>query len=530
MESSPNKPHLILFNPDQWRADVMGHFGNPAARTPNLDRLTETDAVSFRNAFCQNPVCTPSRCSFMTGLYPHTNGHRTMFHMLHEEHERHLFNVLNEAGYHIWWGGKNDLFPGQEGWGRYVAEHFSPSDEQLSRWGRKAEGNHDGEMAWRGEPDGDNYYSFYKGKLDRDNQPYYLDGDWINVLGAVERIQTYDGDGPLCIYLPLSYPHPPYCVEEPYFSAIERGTLPPRVYEPDWSRKPMILGTIHERQRLQGWTEGRWDELRAVYYGMCMRVDAQVGMILDALRARGIYDDTAFFLFSDHGDFTGDYGLVEKTQNTFEDCLTNVPFIIKPPKQTPLQPGVRHSLVELVDLSATIYDLLQIDPGYDSFGQSLLPVLGGTQTAHRDAVFCEGGRRYGEVQCMERESSSSADPNELYYPRVNLQARDDAPYHTRAAMCRTERYKYVQRLYEQDELYDLELDPDELVNRVDDPAYQMVLIEMKDRMLRWHMETSDTVPRQTDLRGFVGKEPLTPEEMAQRANTYEIIPEHLKKK
>ena len=63
----PTKPNIVIFNPDQWRADVLGHLGNPAAVTPNLDRLVAEDGVSFSNAFCQNTVCTPSRCSFMTG-------------------------------------------------------------------------------------------------------------------------------------------------------------------------------------------------------------------------------------------------------------------------------------------------------------------------------------------------------------------------------------------------------------------------------------------------------------------------------
>ena len=79
----PKRPHIIIFNPDQWRGRRRWrHLGNPAAVTPNLDRIIENDAVSFRHAFCQNPVCTPSRCSFMTGWYPHVRGHRTMFYML----------------------------------------------------------------------------------------------------------------------------------------------------------------------------------------------------------------------------------------------------------------------------------------------------------------------------------------------------------------------------------------------------------------------------------------------------------------
>jgi arylsulfatase A-like enzyme len=68
------RPHIVLFNPDQWRGDVLGHAGGPAAVTPVLDGLVRTDAVSFRDAYCQSPVCTPSRCSFMTGWYPHVVG------------------------------------------------------------------------------------------------------------------------------------------------------------------------------------------------------------------------------------------------------------------------------------------------------------------------------------------------------------------------------------------------------------------------------------------------------------------------
>ncbi len=76
------RPHILIFNPDQWRGDVLGHLGNSAAQTPHLDNLVATDAISFRNSFVQAKVCTPSRCSFMTGWYPHVRGHRTMHYML----------------------------------------------------------------------------------------------------------------------------------------------------------------------------------------------------------------------------------------------------------------------------------------------------------------------------------------------------------------------------------------------------------------------------------------------------------------
>jgi arylsulfatase A-like enzyme len=492
------RPHIVIFNPDQWRGDVLGHVGNPAAVTPNLDRLVESDGVSFRHAFCQNTVCTPSRCSFMSGWYPHVRGHRTMHHMMRADPERPpgepvLLRTLKENGYFVWWGGKNDLVPGQYGYDGYCDVKYVPPAVRypnLHRWDE-----------WRGKPGGDTYYSFYHGRLERDDdEEHYLDGDWANVLGAIEFLRDAPQDQPLCIYLPLGYPHPPYAVEDPYYSAIDRAMLPPRVPTPqDWAGKPSLLKGIYERQLLQGWTEERWIELRATYYGMCARLDAQFGLLMDALRQAGLYDDTAVFMFSDHGDFTGDYGLVEKTQNTFEDCLSRVPFLIKPPAWVPVQPRVSEAMVELIDFPATVEALTGIEPQHTHFGRSLLPVLAGETDAHRDAVFCEGGRLHGEVHCMELESAQSQDPSGLYWPRLSLQAQE-GPEHTKAVMCRTKEFKYVRRLYESDELYDLRADRGEEHNRIDDPALAPVLAGLKDRLLTFYLETCDVVPHDTDRR------------------------------
>jgi len=486
------RPHLVILNPDQWRGDVLGHMGNPAAVTPNLDRVVRTDGVSFRNAFCQNPVCTPSRCSFMTGWYPHVRGHRTMHHMLRAG-EPVLLRTLKEEGYYVWWGGKNDLVPGQYGYDEYCHVKYRPTrptHPNLHMWDE-----------WRGGPDSDTFYSFYYGRLERDvDEVHYDDGDWANVLGAIELIKSAPDDRPLCIYLPLGYPHPPYAIEDPYYSMIDRAALPPRAPTPEgWVGKPSILKGIHERQHLEDWSEDRWTELRATYYGMCARVDAQFGMLMDALREADLYDDTAVFFFSDHGDYTGDYGLVEKTQNTFEDCLTRVPFVIKPPSWVPVQPRVSEALVELIDFPATVEALTDISPGHTHFGRSLMPVLAGETDAHRDAAFSEGGRLAGEVHCMELESTQFQTTDGLYWPRMIMQ-RSEGPAHGKACMCRTKEFKYVRRLYEADELYDVRTDPRELQNRIDDPALVGVLDQLKERLLTFYMETCDVVPHDTDQR------------------------------
>ena len=240
-------PPIILFNPDQWRGDVMGHLGDPAAVTPNLDRMAGETAVSFRHAYCQNPVCTPSRCSFMTGWYPHTFGHRTMYHLLRPD-EPNLLKTLKEHGYHVWWGGKNDLVQGQH--------HPFDSCHEYFRCQRPLWHRHHGQSSgWRGPPGGDNYYSFFEGRIAPPPEDFdgALDWDWAMVEGACERVRTWDGEAPLCLYLPIGYPHPPYTVEDPYFSMIDRAKLPPRTPAPEgWEGKPSILRGIAEGQGLHG--------------------------------------------------------------------------------------------------------------------------------------------------------------------------------------------------------------------------------------------------------------------------------------
>ena len=486
-------PHILIFNPDQWRGDVLGHMGNTGAVTPVLDRFAAEEGVSFSNAFCQNPVCTPSRCSFLTGWYPHVRGHRTMYHMLRPD-EPMLLRTLRQHGYFVWWGGKNDAVPAQSGFADYCDVKFAPPQPE------RLLPNPHSLTEWRGDPDGDNYYSFYAGRREIPmGETVAYDEDWAMVEGAIEQISSARPDQPLCIYLPLFYPHPPYLVEDPWYSQIDPALIPERTPTPSggWEGFPSLMKGVYEGQGIQGWSEDRLRELRRTYYGMCARVDHQFGMVLEALKKAGIYDDTIVFFFSDHGDFTGDYGLVEKTQNTFQDCLTRVPLLVKPPRGTPVKPRVSDALVELIDFPATVYALTGIDPGHDHFGRSLLPLLAGDTDEHRDAVFCEGGRRRGERQCMELESWESKD--NLYWPRLRLQM-SEGPEHTKAVMCRTAEHKYVRRYYERDELYDLQADSRETRNLIDDPAYSEVLAALKERLLDWYVETSDVVPQVPDRR------------------------------
>lgn len=497
----PDRPHIIIFNPDQWRGDVMGHMGNPAAETPNLDRFSETEAVSFRNAYCQNPVCTPSRCCFMSGWYPHVRGHRSMHRMLRQPDENNLLKTLKDSGYHVWWGGKNDMVPGQHGFDDYCDVKFSSGYHAI----------HDPDVEnpeplyashlsdqWRHKGT-DDFYSFFVGQIDKGDEDYYRDWDWANVEGAIDAIHNAPDDRPLCLFLAIAYPHPPYGVEEPWFSMIDRDKLPDRIPAPEnWDDKCHFQGEYADRINMDGWDEEQWAELRAVYYAMCARVDHQFGLVMNALKENEMYDESAVFFFPDHGDYTGDYGLVEKHTICFEDCLTRVPFLVKPPDDVPVEPGVSDAMVELIDFPATVEELADVEMPQVHFGKSVVPLLTGEKKEHRDAVFCEGGRLEEETW-VDEAGTEDVDPDGLYWPKQSLQT-EDLRNLGKSVMLRTRDYKLIKRLYEDDELYDLNEDPDELNNVINDPVYAEELVQLERRMLQYFLETGDVVPCDRDER------------------------------
>lgn len=465
----------------------MGHMGNPAAVTPFLDEFAAGEAVSFRQAFCQNPVCVPSRCSFFTGLYPHVQGHRTMSYLLHPG-EKDLFSELRENGYYVWMNARNDLYAGQEtGWAEshgdriFFGGNVPPAPEPEESDGMP--------------------YSHYGGKLPLDEQGRNYGSDDEAVDEAVRFVKARSwGEQPLCLFLGLMLPHVPYQVEEPYFSRIDRKKLLPRVKAEECSGKSLMSGAIRKYQNMGGYTEGQWDELRAVYLGMCAKVDQLFERLCCGLKEAGIYDDCVIFFLSDHGDFAGDYGLTEKAQNSFEDCLTRVPLMIKPPVGEPADPGVTDALAELVDFYGTAVDYAGITPGRTHFGRSLRTVVEDRSRSVRDYVTCEGGRLPEEKHCDEYHSAGPAGPSSrfVYWPKMKAQSEDDA--HAKGAMLRNKRYKYISRVTGEDEFYDLLTDPQEKHNRIHDPKCQSEIARMQVEQLRWYQRTCDVVPYEYDRR------------------------------
>ena len=230
-----------------------------------------------------------------------------------------------------------------------------------------------------------------------------------------------------------------------------------------------------------------------------MKVDKQFARLINALKEAGIYDDCAVFFLSDHGDFAGDYDLPEKAQNTFENCLVNVPLLIKPPKGLPIDPGICDALTELIDFYATAMDFAGVEPDHTHFGKSLAAQVGDRSLPGRAFVCCEGGRNPGEQHCDEYHTARGIMPEQsAYWPKAKAQSDDEA--HAKAVMISDGRFKYVCRTAGNDEFYDLAEDPGERTNRIGDPLFHEEILRMKNLMLRWMIQTSDVVPLHRDAR------------------------------
>lgn len=487
-EFMEKQKNILFFIADQLRADSLGCMGNTESTTPNYDALSE-EGILFENAFCQSPICVPSRCSFNTGWYPHTNGHRTIHYFLEKE-DPSMMKSLKKNGYHVYLMGKSHYFDRQD-----EAEMAATCDLEYIGCEMSTNAIHRiGQSVSKEEISANPYYySFYFGEMSKEAAAKTQDD--LVIERTLAMIQNHELKEPFCLYVSLNLPHPPYEVEEPWFSMIDRTSIKIQTQPIEHLKdKPSILYRIRENQNLTKLTEKDFQEIKATYYGMIAKLDHQLGRVLGALKEQGYYEDTHILAFADHGDFTGDYGLVEKTQNTFEDCLVHIPCIIRPAQGTPFQPRTSSSLVELNDLPQTVADLLHYELDYTQFGKSLTALFENEMELH-EYVLSEGGRIQGEKQAMEGYTGKAS----IYWPRLEAQTR--MPEHSKAFMVRSDQYKYVYRLFEKDEFYDLTADPWEEKNVVDDQRYRLEIAKMKDWLLKKLIETTDNVPMKTMLPG-----------------------------
>jgi len=462
---------LFLFT-DQQRADTLGCYGNSVCRTPNIDRLA-SEGVLFERAYTPTSICTPARASVVTGLKPSKHGlianyERNVCYPVEMDPSHVPFSrELREADYEVghvgkWHVGKDRPpaefgFDGEHypGWGetvhhpayvRYLEERGYPP----FRVEDVIQGTFD-----NGKP-GNMMGGLLKQPVEA-TFSYFLAEEAIGKLKRYGKRYREEGK-PFYLGLHFFGPHMPYFLPEEYANLYDPDDveLPPSFGE-TFEGKPQVQYNYYRHWCYSSYTERQVRKLIAMYWGFTTLIDEQIGRVMEALRELGLADDTMIAFTTDHGSFEGHHKLYDKGPAMYEDTY-RVPLIAKYPGA----PGGGKSesrLVSLLDLTATFVDEAtgEVPERYD--GQSLLPLLkDGPGWREREEMFAEfHGHHF--------------------------------PYPQR--MIRTERYKLVVNPPDVNEFYDLEADPWEMRNLIDEPSLQETIADHYRRLFAYLKENGD---------------------------------------
>ncbi|KAL1601290.1 hypothetical protein SLS59_005444 [Nothophoma quercina] len=473
------RPNFVIFMPDQLRYDSLGCTTGPGSliRTPNIDAFAKR-GTRFTNCFVQASVCSQSRCSMFTGMYPHVSGHRSLENLI-KPWEPNMFRSLKENGYHV-----ACLAPRGDAFAPTVTElsvteyGFLETPEFLPKFAGDREVN---ESIWG--------RLFYKGLR---NAEEALDYDDAVVRSALKWLECPPEDKPWVLFMPLIFPHCPFQVEEPYFSMYDRSKFTKATPEPSQRTgyEPMYMKTIRERYDTARATPEIWAEVEATYYGMITRLDDQFGRIIQKLDDLKLWEDTISMFFTDHGEYLGDHGLIEKWPSGLSDSLTHEPLIVG---GGGLPEGeVSSVMCEMVDLVPTVFELAGIKEHFPPNGISLVPVIVDREPFHKMYAYTEGGFLISEEPLLEQAPFP-------YDIKAGLQ-HEDTSLVGKAISMRNNEWTYVYRLYEPAELYNHQSDPCELHNLAADPEYTPVANMLQNEMFRWLMAGSDFLPWTKDDR------------------------------
>ena len=326
------RPNIIFIMTDQQRYDTMGCV-NSKIITPNLDKLA-ADSVFFEHGYCSNPSCVPSRAAIMTGKYPSQCEVPAYISCLPET-EKTFMKRMKENGYYTAVVGKQHFAGSKIDKGydfeMIVDAHmpFSPS-EQLGVYEDylKEQGLNPKEMYQKTLISGGVWKADIKHHVD--NFIGEKGKEWLENRLSVEENQ----DKPFFFTLSFPGPHHPYDLEGTKYADmynLEDMEESESTYEDLEQKGPQFKNMgMYSDIYLKDYTKEQFLRTKRSYYANITLIDEKVGEVIDILKKHNAYDDTVIIYSSDHGDFMGDYGLVEKLQ-CLEDSLMRVPLFVKPP-------------------------------------------------------------------------------------------------------------------------------------------------------------------------------------------------------
>ncbi len=421
-----NPKHLLLIMTDQCRADALGPYGSTYAQTPAINKMAE-DALIFDRAVTPSPVCVPARLSLLSGQYVNRTGNSNNNPRCAYDGEG-FYSMLTRAGFnsccvgkmhHVW-----DQFGAMGFSERHTQEEMAHPDDDYTQFIMNS--LYKNVFDYNGQR-GEMYYVPQVSELPAEAHPTQWIGD-----RSVEFIESCDPEKPTFLFSSFIHPHPPFAPPAPW-NKLFRG-------RPDESEYPFVpeetpdlkylLPPAFDMAKLE---MSQTDILRAknFYYACVSFMDYQIGRITDALKRKGMYDDTVILFVSDHGETLGDYHHVGK--RTMLSSANRIPFMLRIPGAKGKH---RSDPVSLVDVAPTLLSIFGVD--YDPAEFDGIDILSGK---HSEV--------YSQYECGEKACYMVAGKTDkLIYSAANQKYAyfAEAPEHIDRYAEGGERVEYLKTL------------------------------------------------------------------------------------
>ncbi|SNB78363.1 choline-sulfatase [Arboricoccus pini] len=450
-----NVPNILILMADQMTPSALPFHGNRAVKAPVMAKLAAAGVV-FESAYCNSPLCAPSRAILMSGRLPSKTGAFDNAAAFPTETPT-FAHYLRAAGYRTILTGKM---------------HFCGTDQLHGFEERLTTDIYPADYGWTpdwAQPDvRQEWYHNMGSVLEagvavRTNQ---LDFDEEVVFTAERKLYDLARDKdrrPFCMTVSLTHPHDPFAIPERYWNLYEESVIePPRIpapSEPDPHMRRLRFVSDMDDPRV---TFEHVLRARRAYLGAISYVDEQFGRVLDALERTGFSQDTIVVLLSDHGEMLGEHGLWYKM--SFLEGSARIPLVIKAPGLEPRRVKAAVSAIDLLPTLAEIAGVRAFSTPLE--GQSLVPHL--------------HGRPGPDLVLGEYLAEGVVAP---------------------MVMIRRGGFKFIHCPGDPDQLFALDADPDETSNLADDQAFADVLRGFKDEVARrWDLEALDRQVRESQQR------------------------------
>ena len=408
MSGSNNRPNILFLFSDQFNARCLSVAGHPDVNTPNLDRLA-AQGVRFENAYAQNPICTPSRMCFLSGLYASTHGYYGLYGREPDQNLTSIFRYFRESGYRT--GALGKLHTPRywiERDCQFVYDEFIEYPKHLEGAGLHDQNDNRRFTGWRdGEPSTIPLEHSCEVALAKQTIRF--------MRNEGEPLDRGKPDAPWFAWVSFSRPHSPLTPSEPFASMyyhLESITLPP-------SADPKVIANQPDRIRIVPRTKkapqpGEVEKMLAAYLGLVSQVDYGIGLILEELERQGLMEDTIIVFSADHGDYAGEHGLWSKIGGISSRAITRIPLVMRLPNQE--ERGlVIQGIVEAIDLFPTLCDLAELPLPDHLQGTSFLALLHDPELTIRESALTENAYRKAiATQKWRYIANTGNQPDELY--------------------------------------------------------------------------------------------------------------------